>query len=132
MVPLSRRSTPTGKIIAPKVRKADKVSQLSARASRVTSELRRARSRVAALHEQAQKVGVPWRLCPRGGTVTATLGVQSVKAHRGYPHEALMYSGSQGFLDAVVPFIRDGLERDQPILVAVVKPRIDAPAARAR
>ncbi len=37
-----------------------------------------------------------------------------------------MYSGSQGFLDAVVPFIRDGLERGQPIMVAVVKARIDA------
>jgi hypothetical protein len=58
--------------------------------------------------------------------VTATLGVQSVKAHRGYRHEALMYSGSQGFLDAVVPFIRDGLERGQPIMVAVIKARIEA------
>jgi hypothetical protein len=37
-----------------------------------------------------------------------------------------MYSGSQGFLDAVVPFVRDGLERDQPIMVAVVKARLDA------
>ena len=57
--------------------------------------------------------------------MTATLGVQSVKAHRGYRHEALMYSGTQGFLDAVVPFVRDGIQRGQPVMVAVVRARID-------
>jgi hypothetical protein len=36
-----------------------------------------------------------------------------------------MYSGAQGFLDAVVPFIRDGLERGQPVMVAVIKLRMD-------
>jgi len=58
--------------------------------------------------------------------VTATLGVQSVKAHRGYRHEALLYSGTAGFLDAVVPFIKDGIDRGQPIMVAVAQSRIDA------
>ncbi len=37
-----------------------------------------------------------------------------------------MYSGTEGFLAAVVPFIRDGLERGQPVMVAVIRPRIDA------
>jgi hypothetical protein len=36
-----------------------------------------------------------------------------------------MYSGNQGFLDAVVPFVRDGIERAQPVMVAVIRTRID-------
>ena len=52
--------------------------------------------------------------------------VETGRAHRGYRHEALFYRGQQGFLDAVVPFIRDGIERGQPVLVAVIAPRIAA------
>jgi hypothetical protein len=63
---------------------------------------------------------------PGGVQVTATMTVQQGRAHRGYRHEALLYRGRQGFLDAVVPFIRDGIDRGQPVLVAVVRPRIDA------
>ena len=37
-----------------------------------------------------------------------------------------MYRGQQGFLDAVVPFVREGIERGQPVLVAVIAPRIAA------
>ena len=37
----------------------------------------------------------------RGRDVTATMDVQVAKAHRGYRHEALIYRGTQGFLDAV-------------------------------
>jgi len=53
------------------------------------------------------------------------MSVQQTKAHRAYRHEALMYSGVQGFLDVVVPFIRDGIDREQPVMVAVIAPRID-------
>jgi hypothetical protein len=52
--------------------------------------------------------------------------VQPGRAHRGYRHEALLYRGLPGFLDAVVPFIRDGIDRGQPVLVAVIAPRIEA------
>ena len=54
------------------------------------------------------------------------MSVQQAKAHRAYRHEALVYRGMPGFLDAVVPFIRDGIDRDQPVMVAVIAPRIDA------
>lgn len=42
-----------------------------------------------------------------------------------FAHEALLYSGDQAYLDGVVPFIREGLERGQPTLVMVPAPRID-------
>jgi hypothetical protein len=42
--------------------------------------------------------------------LTATI-TASGKAHTGYRHEALLYAGRKGFLDAVVPFIRDGIAR---------------------
>lgn len=58
--------------------------------------------------------------------MTATMTVQPAKAHRGYRHEALVYRGQRGFLDAVIPFIRDGVDRGQPVLVAVIAPRIAA------
>jgi anti-sigma regulatory factor (Ser/Thr protein kinase) len=41
-----------------------------------------------------------------------------------YGHEAALYRGAQGFLDATVDFVRDGLAGAQPVLVAVVPDRI--------
>jgi len=61
-----------------------------------------------------------------GASVTTTLGVPTDRAHRGYRHEALVYRGLDGFLDVVVPFIRDGVLRGQPVMVAVVPRRIEA------
>ena len=60
------------------------------------------------------------------GAVTATLGVSAAKAHRGYRHEALVYRGPDGFLDAVLPFIQEGVALGQPVLVAVTATRIQA------
>jgi MEDS: MEthanogen/methylotroph, DcmR Sensory domain len=37
-----------------------------------------------------------------------------------------MYRGEQGFLDAVVSFVREGIDRCQPVMVAVIAPRIRA------
>ena len=54
------------------------------------------------------------------------LGISAEKAHRGYRHEALVYRGQAGFLDAVVPFVQDGIRRGQPVMVAVVPARIAA------
>ncbi|MEP6563428.1 MAG: MEDS domain-containing protein, partial [Nakamurella sp.] len=35
-----------------------------------------------------------------------------------FRHEALLYRGVQGFVDAVAPFVTDGLDLGQPVLVA--------------
>ncbi|MDX6649047.1 MAG: hypothetical protein QOJ97_998 [Solirubrobacteraceae bacterium] len=41
----------------------------------------------------------------------------------GFAHEALLYSGDRGFLEGTVPFVREGLDAGEAVLVAV-------PAAR--
>jgi len=46
--------------------------------------------------------------------------------HDSYRHECVMYRGEQGFVQAVLPFVRDGLARDEPVLVAVIDPRLRA------
>ena len=48
------------------------------------------------------------------------------RAHETYRHECLFYVGTDGFLDAVVPFVRDGLNRREPVMVAVAEPRLGA------
>jgi hypothetical protein len=48
------------------------------------------------------------------------------RAHETYRHECLFYDGTAGFLDAVVPFVRDGLTRREPVMVAVAEPRLEA------
>ena len=35
-------------------------------------------------------------------------------AHQPFRHGALLYRGTDGLLPAVVPFVRDGLNRDNP------------------
>jgi len=42
-----------------------------------------------------------------------------------FRHEALLYAGDDGFLEGTLPFVRAGLEADEPILVAVAAHRID-------
>ena len=44
----------------------------------------------------------------------------------GYRHECLFYRGTDEFVAALVPFIRDGLALGQPVMVAVVEPRLSA------
>jgi anti-sigma regulatory factor (Ser/Thr protein kinase) len=46
-------------------------------------------------------------------------------SRRGFRHEALFYSGDESFLAATLPFIRDGLEAGEPVMVAVVQEKID-------
>ena len=48
------------------------------------------------------------------------------KAHETYRHECVLYAGTGGFLDAAVPFVRDGLARQEPVMVAVAEPRLRA------
>jgi anti-sigma regulatory factor (Ser/Thr protein kinase) len=40
-----------------------------------------------------------------------------------FQHEALFHAGDDGFLAGTVPFVREGLERDEPVLVAVGRRR---------
>ena len=54
------------------------------------------------------------------------LGSGRPVAHRTYRHECVMYAGTCGFLDAVVPFVRDGLVRQEPVMAAVAEPRLGA------
>lgn len=46
--------------------------------------------------------------------------------HDGYRHDAYFYAGLEGFLDATVPFLRDGVRAGQPVLAVVAPPRLDA------
>ncbi len=48
------------------------------------------------------------------------------RAHEAYRHECVFYSGTGEFLDAMVPFVRDGLARQEPVMVAVAEPRLQA------
>jgi anti-sigma regulatory factor (Ser/Thr protein kinase) len=44
---------------------------------------------------------------------------------RGFHHETLLYSGDEGFLSGTLPYIRDALTREEPVLVAVANERIE-------
>lgn len=43
----------------------------------------------------------------------------------GFVHEALVYRGLDGFTSSVAPFIREGVERDEPVLVVVPTEKIE-------
>ncbi len=49
-----------------------------------------------------------------------------------FQHEALFYAGLDDFLSGTVPFLREGLERDEAMLVAVPGPRLRALRAELR
>jgi anti-sigma regulatory factor (Ser/Thr protein kinase) len=42
-----------------------------------------------------------------------------------FAHEALFYRGDDGFLAGLLPFVRDGLERDESVVVAEPRPRLE-------
>lgn len=42
-----------------------------------------------------------------------------------FRHAALFYAGEDGYVDGLVPFIRAGLEADEPVLVMVPGPNVD-------
>jgi len=48
------------------------------------------------------------------------------KPHETYRHECLLYRGTSGFIDAALPFVREGLARQEPVLVAVAGDRLAA------
>src|SRR5215210_5014019 len=44
----------------------------------------------------------------------------------GYRHEALFYEGDDDLLGGLVPFLREGIEREEPTLVVLAAPKIRA------
>jgi len=50
----------------------------------------------------------------------------AAEPHERYRHECQLYRGIDEFLVAIVPFIQDGLERGQQVMVAVAEPRLQA------
>ena len=48
-----------------------------------------------------------------------------VQQHAGFEHEALFYRGDDGFLAGLLPFVREGLERDEAVVVAEPRPRLE-------
>ena len=45
------------------------------------------------------------------------------RPHATFRHECLFHAGPAEFLQAVVPFVREGLDRGEPVLLAVSEPR---------
>jgi anti-sigma regulatory factor (Ser/Thr protein kinase) len=43
----------------------------------------------------------------------------------GFEHEALFYRGEDDFLAGLLPFVREGLDRDEVVVVAEPRPRLD-------
>jgi anti-sigma regulatory factor (Ser/Thr protein kinase) len=48
-----------------------------------------------------------------------------VVAAGGFEHEVLFYRDNESFLAGLVPFIREGLERDEAVIVAEPRPRVE-------
>ena len=80
----------------------------------------------ASLGVPTSRVGRPQEAVTSERT-TSLLGREPVRgdrpSHRSYRHEALVFRGDDEFLASTVPFIIDGLEADQPVLVAVTPSR---------
>jgi anti-sigma regulatory factor (Ser/Thr protein kinase) len=56
----------------------------------------------------------------RGMSESSSAGAVKVAlVEDSFRHEALFYEGDDGFLQGTLPFITDGLEADEPVLVAV-------------
>ena len=56
--------------------------------------------------------------------MTATVRRRTLPAG-GFEHEVLFYRDDEGFLAGLLPFIRDGLERDEAVVVAEPRPRME-------
>ena len=48
------------------------------------------------------------------------------RAAEGFRHEAVIYHGLSGLVDMVLPFVREGIERHEPVMVATLPDRIEA------
>lgn len=43
----------------------------------------------------------------------------------GFRHEALLHAGTEGFLEGAVPFVREGLERGERVMIAVTQSKAE-------
>ena len=48
----------------------------------------------------------------------------TTRPHDTYRHEAFFYRGDDDFVASTVPFVREGVDRGQPVMVAVADPRL--------
>jgi len=63
-----------------------------------------------------------------GSPVAAQLVPETARprrSHDGYRHEAFLWRSDEEFLAGTVPFVQEGVEAGQPVMVAVVPRRID-------
>ncbi len=51
---------------------------------------------------------------------------ESESRHTAFEHDAVFYEGLDGLVRTVVPYIRDGVERGEPVLVALRAPGLEA------
>jgi anti-sigma regulatory factor (Ser/Thr protein kinase) len=70
----------------------------------------------------------PWeRHVALEGIKVLTLSAHvSGRATEPFRHEAVFYSGVDGFVDAVLPFVREGLDLGEPVMVATLADRVRA------
>jgi len=59
------------------------------------------------------------------GIFSAPAPADDHKPHNSYRHEAFMYRDSAEFLDGTLSFVRDAVELRQPVMVALVRPRLE-------
>jgi anti-sigma regulatory factor (Ser/Thr protein kinase) len=57
--------------------------------------------------------------------MTMTTALATTPQYSKFRHEALLYAGADGFLAGTLPFIRAGLEAEEPTLVVVDRGKID-------
>lgn len=73
---------------------------------------------------------------PVTGVGLSTATATAARPHASYRHEALIYRGDGDFLAGTVPFVLDGLDAGQPVMVAIGARRLalleDALGSRAR
>jgi anti-sigma regulatory factor (Ser/Thr protein kinase) len=60
-----------------------------------------------------------------GSSQGATTAKAQSAHSEAFRHEALLYAGPEGFLEGTLPFIRDAVAGDEPILVVVSAAKID-------
>lgn len=53
----------------------------------------------------------------------STAAIDPTTAVPGFRHDALLYAGAEQFVQRTAAFVRDALDHDEPILVAVIEPR---------
>jgi anti-sigma regulatory factor (Ser/Thr protein kinase) len=57
--------------------------------------------------------------------MTASALVQPVGGAEGFCHEVLLHDGDAEFLDGTLPFIEDGLDNDEAVMVVVTTPKLE-------